>query len=36
MQTGLVQSYSTIVVGGVVAPIVPLYVLGFVSRYWGD
>jgi hypothetical protein len=30
MQTGLVQSYSAIIVGGVVALIVLLYVLGYV------
>ncbi len=35
MQTGLVQSYSTIVVGGVVALIVLLYVLGFVLKVLG-
>jgi NADH-quinone oxidoreductase subunit L len=30
MQTGLVQSYSAIIIGGVVALIVLLYVIGFV------
>jgi hypothetical protein len=35
MQTGLVQSYSTVVIGGVVALIVLLYVLGFVLKVLG-
>jgi NADH:ubiquinone oxidoreductase subunit 5 (subunit L)/multisubunit Na+/H+ antiporter MnhA subunit len=35
MQTGLVQSYSTIVIGGVVALIALLYVLGFVLKVLG-
>ncbi len=35
MQTGLVQSYSTVVIGGVVALIVLLYVLGYVLKVLG-
>ena len=35
MQTGLVQSYSTVVIGGIVALIVLLYVLGFVLKVLG-
>ena len=32
MQTGLVQSYSAVIIGGVVALIVLLYVLGYVLK----
>ncbi len=35
MQTGLVQSYSAVVIGGIVALIVLLYVLGFVLKVLG-
>ena len=32
MQTGLVQSYSAVIIGGVVALIILLYVLGYVLK----
>jgi NADH-quinone oxidoreductase subunit L len=35
MQNGMVQSYSSVIVGGVVALIVLLYVLGFVLKVLG-